>query len=56
MIWNLWKIPLCKYCGDYARPNVCFTDDNSFCNKLRNSQGRFNEWIKKYLIKEIQNY
>ena len=42
------KIPLCKYCGDYARPNVCFTDDNSFCNKIRNSQkARFNEWIKK---------
>ena len=20
------KIPLCKYCGNYARPNVCFTD------------------------------
>ena len=32
------KIPLCKYCGDYARPNVWFTDDNSFCNKLRDSQ------------------
>jgi len=40
--------PRCIYCGDYARPNVCFTDDNSFCNKLRDAQkARFNEWIKK---------
>lgn len=42
------SIPMCKYCGDYARPNVCFTDDNSFCNKLRDAQkARFNEWIKR---------
>lgn len=42
------KIPTCIYCGDYARPNVCFTDDNSFCNKLRNSQkSKYNDWIRK---------
>ena len=40
--------PRCIYCGDYARPNVCFTDDNSFCNKLRDAQkARFNDWIKR---------
>lgn len=40
------KPPMCKYCGNYARPNVCFTDDNAFCNKLRNSQkANFNTWI-----------
>lgn len=37
---------MCKYCGNYARPNVCFTDDNAFCNKLRHSQkANFNTWI-----------
>ena len=42
------EIPKCKYCGNYARPNVCFTDDNSFCKKLRDSQkANFNKWIKK---------
>jgi NAD-dependent SIR2 family protein deacetylase len=42
------KIPPCKYCGNIARPNVCFTDDNSFCNKLRNCQKKkFQEWIQK---------
>lgn len=42
------KIPKCIYCGDYARPNVCFTDDNSFCNKIRDAQkARYNDWIKK---------
>ena len=41
-------IPKCKYCNSYARPNVCFTDDNSFCNKIRNAQkAKFNNWIKK---------
>jgi len=40
--------PMCIYCGDYARPNVCFTDDNSFCNKLRLEQkASFNRWIQK---------
>lgn len=49
----LGKIPRCCYCGDYARPNVCFTDDNSFCNKLRNAQkSKFNEWIRKISIKK----
>ena len=56
------KIPMCKYCDNYARPNVCFTDDNSFCNKLRDAQkASFNRWIKsvankrntKLLILEI---
>ena len=56
------KIPMCKYCSNYARPNVCFTDDNSFCNKLRDAQkASFNRWIKsvankrntKLLILEI---
>ena len=42
------KIPMCKYCHtNYARPNVCFTDDNSFCNKLRDAQkANFNKWIR----------
>jgi NAD-dependent SIR2 family protein deacetylase len=60
---NLWKldhlpqeenmvlqgpIPKCKFCNNYARPNVCFTDDASFCNKIRNAQkAKYNEWIKK---------
>ena len=56
------KIPMCKYCDNYARPNVCFTDDNSFCNKLRDAQkASFNRWIRsvsnkrytKLLILEI---
>ena len=47
------KIPRCIFCNDYARPNVCFTDDNSFCNKLRNAQkAKFNEWIRKISIKK----
>ena len=39
--------PKCIYCGKCARPNVCFTDDNSFCNKLRLAQqATFKKWIK----------
>jgi len=46
------KIPTCNYCDDYARPNVCFTDDNSFCNKLRDAQkAKYNEWIRKIALK-----
>ena len=50
------KIPKCIYCGDYARPNVCFTDDNSFCNKLRNAQkSKFNDWIRRVSLKKNPN-
>jgi NAD-dependent SIR2 family protein deacetylase len=68
---NLWKldhipqekdmklignIPKCIYCNDYARPNVCFTDDNSFCNKLRDAQkARYNQWIKAVARKKNPN-
>jgi len=46
------KIPMCPYCGDYARPNVCFTDDNSFCNRLRLEQkASFNRWIQRVASK-----
>ena len=39
--------PTCIYCGDFARPNVCFTDDNSFCPKLRDAQkARFKQWAR----------
>ena len=41
-------IPKCRYCNSYSRPNVCFTDDNSFCKKLRDAQqARFKDWIKR---------
>lgn len=41
-------VPRCKYCGDCARPNVCFADDNSFCNSLRNVQrARFEAWVQR---------
>lgn len=38
--------PRCIYCKDYARPNVCFTADNFFCNKLRDAQkARYMGWM-----------
>jgi len=44
--------PKCNYCNNYARPNVCFTDDNSFCNKLRLEQkASFNRWMQKVVNK-----
>lgn len=41
-------VPRCIYCEDYARPNVCFTADNFFCNKLRDAQkARFQAWLSQ---------
>ena len=50
------KIPKCGWCGDYARPNVCFTDDASFSNKLRDCQkAKYNAWIKHVANKRKPN-
>ena len=42
------KVPKCKFCGDYARPNVCFTDDNSYCSNLEmlKKQNIMNGFVK----------
>lgn len=46
-------VPRCIYCEDYARPNVCFTADNFFCNKLRDAQkARFQAWISQVAKKK----